>query len=196
MSRKLDKTDLRILEILRKDSRTSITEIAGKVGVTRPTVTSRIEKMEEDGVIEGYTVELGDELTRGETTVYVLFDVENPEEVSAELLQREEVGEVYWGSGERNLISRARVRDLKHYKDFLNYLEGFPGRVETTLVLEKSTKKTELGVPLSEASLTCDTCGKDILDDPFTYTRHNVTHYFCCESCRKLYKEKMEKVSQ
>lgn len=48
MAKKLDKLDLKILYELQKDGRTSITEIAEKVGSSRPTVTSRVKQLIEE----------------------------------------------------------------------------------------------------------------------------------------------------
>ena len=48
MPNKLDKLDLKILYELQKDGRISITEIAEKVGSSRPTVTSRVKQLLEE----------------------------------------------------------------------------------------------------------------------------------------------------
>lgn len=52
--RTLDKLDCRILELLQQNARTSNTEIGKRVGLSQPAVTARIQKLEDDGVIEGY----------------------------------------------------------------------------------------------------------------------------------------------
>ena len=53
-----DETDLKILEILQENARTSFKRIAAKVGVSEATVYNRIKKMEQEGLIEKYTVKL------------------------------------------------------------------------------------------------------------------------------------------
>ena len=52
----LNETDLRILQVLLEDARFSSRQIAKKVGVSVGTVLSRIKKMEEEGLIKGYSV--------------------------------------------------------------------------------------------------------------------------------------------
>ena len=52
--RTLDKLDCRILELLQQNARTSNTEIGKRIGLSQPAVTARIQKLEENGVIEGY----------------------------------------------------------------------------------------------------------------------------------------------
>jgi DNA-binding Lrp family transcriptional regulator len=55
---KLDDTDREILSILRADARTPVATLAHKLRVSRGTVQNRLRKMEEGGVIVGYTVRL------------------------------------------------------------------------------------------------------------------------------------------
>ena len=55
---KLDDTDREILSILRQDARMPVATLAHKLRVSRGTVQNRLRKMEEGGVIVGYTVRL------------------------------------------------------------------------------------------------------------------------------------------
>ena len=52
----LDKTDRLIVEVLEKDARTSLRKIAEEVGVSLGTVSNRVKRMEESGVIRNYRV--------------------------------------------------------------------------------------------------------------------------------------------
>ena len=54
----LDGTDARLLCALAEDARTSIVELARAVGLSSPSVSERIRRLEEAGVIEGYTVKI------------------------------------------------------------------------------------------------------------------------------------------
>jgi len=51
-----DETDQKILTLLRHDGRRSISDLATELGLSRATVRSRIERMERQGDIVGYTV--------------------------------------------------------------------------------------------------------------------------------------------
>lgn len=52
----MDITDLKILKVLREDSRESLANIADKLGVSKATVSRRISRMEDDGYISAYTI--------------------------------------------------------------------------------------------------------------------------------------------
>ncbi|WP_230534333.1 Lrp/AsnC family transcriptional regulator [Microvirga roseola] len=54
----LDETDREIVEILLRDSRTSLKELAQAVGLSSPSVSERLRRLEERGVIRGFTVEV------------------------------------------------------------------------------------------------------------------------------------------
>ena len=54
----VDPVDARILEVLVADARTSIAEIARTVGLSPPSVSERIKRLEETGVIEGYAARI------------------------------------------------------------------------------------------------------------------------------------------
>ena len=54
----MDSTDHQLLSLLRKDARSSVATLASKLGVSRGTVTNRVTKLEDAGIIVGYTVRL------------------------------------------------------------------------------------------------------------------------------------------
>ncbi|SFU20425.1 Lrp/AsnC family transcriptional regulator [Mesorhizobium sp. YR577] len=54
----LDDIDRRLLEILINDARISLKELAAQVGLSSPSVSERMRRLEERGVIRGFTVEI------------------------------------------------------------------------------------------------------------------------------------------
>ena len=52
----MDDLDRKILSLLAKNARMPVKEIAEQVALTSPAVSSRIHKLETDGIISGYTV--------------------------------------------------------------------------------------------------------------------------------------------
>jgi DNA-binding Lrp family transcriptional regulator len=72
----LDDTDHALIRFLRRDARTPTAELARRVGVSRTTVQSRLERLERDGVIKGYTIQTGDSYDPGVIRATVLIQVE------------------------------------------------------------------------------------------------------------------------
>lgn len=52
----MDETDVNILKLMRRDSRQSLGNMANALGISKATVSRRISKMEEAGIISGYSV--------------------------------------------------------------------------------------------------------------------------------------------
>lgn len=59
---KIDEIDIKILSELQKDSRLSIRELSKRVNLSAPSVTERVRRLEDNGVIEGYTVRINKKL--------------------------------------------------------------------------------------------------------------------------------------
>jgi Lrp/AsnC family leucine-responsive transcriptional regulator len=57
-NRSMDATDIRLLNELNTDARTSIAELGRLVGLSAPSVAERIKRLEEAGVIEGYAAKI------------------------------------------------------------------------------------------------------------------------------------------
>jgi Lrp/AsnC family leucine-responsive transcriptional regulator len=54
----MDEIDLRILEILEKNGRMSHEEIAKRLNLSRPAIHQRVARLQNDGIIKGYTTEI------------------------------------------------------------------------------------------------------------------------------------------
>lgn len=54
----LDDVDKRILHVLQRNARTNVTDIANEVGVSGNTVRNRIERLEDSGVLRGYSADI------------------------------------------------------------------------------------------------------------------------------------------
>jgi Lrp/AsnC family transcriptional regulator, leucine-responsive regulatory protein len=52
----IDQTDLKIIEELSQNSRITMKELGGKVHLTAPAASARVAKLEDSGIIEGYTI--------------------------------------------------------------------------------------------------------------------------------------------
>ena len=67
----VDDLDTAILEHLITDARTTVAEIARRVGLSAPSVSDRIRRLEESGVIRGYTLDISPEAIGLQLTVWL-----------------------------------------------------------------------------------------------------------------------------
>jgi len=66
--------DRQLIELLRANARESVAALARKLGVARSTVKARLNRLEDGGVIAGYTVRLGQTPERSAITAHVLLE--------------------------------------------------------------------------------------------------------------------------
>jgi len=72
---KLTDSDQRLISLLREDARASTAEIARRLKLSRTTVQSRIERLERDGIIAGYTVRVANAAERNHIRAHIMVSV-------------------------------------------------------------------------------------------------------------------------
>lgn len=121
---KLDKFDLAILEALQRDARLSLQEISQQVGLTSSPCWTRIKRMEESGVIEGYTLKLNAAKVGFPDTVIVQVTLDSHSdealfEFGRALGEIPEVLEAFLVSGDYDYYVRIAVADTRDYERLL-----------------------------------------------------------------------------
>jgi len=76
---KMDNTDIKILMELQSDSRLSIRELSKRVNLSPPSVTERIRKLEDRGIIEGYTIKINEVALGLSIQCIIQIDLKNGE---------------------------------------------------------------------------------------------------------------------
>ena len=118
----IDSLDRKILAVLQTNARASLQEVGQAVGLSASPCWSRIKRMEEAGVIEGYTVRLNPQALGLADTVMVTLDShsDNTLEKFGEVLASiPEVVEAHLVSGEYDYLLRVVVKDTRDYERLL-----------------------------------------------------------------------------
>ncbi len=152
----MNKVDIAILKALVRNSRASLQEIGAQVGLSATPCWNRIKRMEESGVIEGYTVRLNPEALGYADSVIVQVTLDSHTDSTLENFGRAleeipEVVEAYLVSGDYDYYVRIAVRDTRDYERLLRErLYKIPGirHSKSSFVLRRLKSG---GVPL-EAS--------------------------------------------
>ena len=136
----IDIIDLKILEILEENSRSSYNKIAERIGKTEATVRRRIKKLEKNNVIKKYTTEV--EL-KSDQYISILVKIETNikdlKRILSELNLMEEITEIWRLSGEAGLFLRVKIPSLKFFNPFIEekiaLIKGIK-LIEASLILE------------------------------------------------------------
>lgn len=131
-----------LLSLLRENARLSTAEIARRLGLSRTTVHSRIERLERQGVIEGYTVRVADEHERAQIRAHILIAVMPRRMASVVVALREmpEVRTLHSVSGASDLVALGvtpTVEDMDVLTDRIGAIDGVE-RTTSSIIL--STK--------------------------------------------------------
>jgi Lrp/AsnC family leucine-responsive transcriptional regulator len=124
LSSALDAIDRKILRELRIDGRISNTQLAEKVGLSASPCWARVRQMEDDGVIEGYTVLLNQKALGVPDTVMIEVTLDRHDDDTFErfgqaLADMPEVLEAYLLTGEYDYLIKVAVAGTAGYEEFL-----------------------------------------------------------------------------
>ncbi len=188
-----DMIDLEIIRILQEDARTPIMSIAKKINVSRPTVNSRIERLQRGGIIKKFTAVINRDAI-SKNILFLLKMKIDKKKIDA-LKEMDEIIEIYETLGEKNVTCKALVKDMKRLQDFIKRISDLGAvDLDSTIVLNTMKEEYEsiLG-PEIGIILNCEYCGSEVEGSKFKFKVHNKEHYFCCPICLKGYKKVFHK---
>ena len=131
--------DQQLLGALRANARASTTDIAKTLGVSRSTVQKRLERLEGEGVITGYTVQLSSQYLDAEIKAHVMITVEPraTDAIIKQMANLNPVRAVYSVSGPYDLIveiAAMSVTALDSVIDTLIAIEGVERTVSSVIL--------------------------------------------------------------
>ncbi|OIQ90246.1 leucine-responsive regulatory protein [mine drainage metagenome] len=150
----LDRLDRKILDLLQRDGRMSMTELASRVGLSASPCTERVKRMERSGVIAGYHALVKPEALGKTLLVFVEIKLSAKsgdvfETVRRELLHMPEVMECHLVSGNFDYLVKLRLRGMKEYRVLLgDILKRLPVAAESHsyVVMEEIKESQHLAV--------------------------------------------------
>ncbi|MEA2054186.1 MAG: Lrp/AsnC family transcriptional regulator [Candidatus Thermoplasmatota archaeon] len=118
----LNKKDKKIVEVIQKDARTPISNIARKVGLSENGVRYRLEKLEETGYIRSYIALLNPRKFGKKHTVlfHIKTRVKNTKNTIKELCLMEELNCIYQTTGQYTIFAIGLFKDMGEINNFVN----------------------------------------------------------------------------
>ena len=129
MNDKMTSMDHELLALLRANARASVAELAHRLGVSRGTVTNRIGRMEDAGIIVGYTVRLRPDDEPNEIGAWMSIAVQGNEtrKVIASLLGEPGVAVLHDTNGRWDLLAELRAANLAELSQVLERIRLIKG---------------------------------------------------------------------
>ncbi len=147
MSVELDDFDLRIIKSLLKDARIPTAQIAEQVGLSRPAVADRLDKLERQGVIRGTTAVIDPSAVGRSITAFVAARgaslTQQGWKKFRELMKKEEILDVHTVAGDDCYLLKVRAESIGALNTLVQQLSGAPISLatRTTIVMETHCEK-------------------------------------------------------
>lgn len=147
----LDNLDLIILKKLQENGRTKRNELADAAGLSLPSLSERLRKLEENGIIEGYYTKLDRHKFNLDIMAFIVVIMDsskNYEKLTDHVKKTPEILECHAILGEGSHIMKALVKDTKSLEQLLSKIQSWPGvnRTVTNFVLSTIKETTNINI--------------------------------------------------
>ena len=147
--RKLDRIDRMILDILQRDGRIAISELAARVNLSTTPCSERVKRLEREGIIMGYYARLNPEMLERSLLVFLEIKLSAKsgdvfDQVARNLTEIPEVLECHLISGDFDYLVKARLKEMSAYRRLLgDLLKKLPASASShSYVVMKEVKES------------------------------------------------------
>ena len=138
----LDATDRRLIALLRDDARLTVSSLADALSLSRSSIHARMARLKRDGVIRGFTVELGSAFEQRLIRAHMMLKVlpKQAKAVERALCGFAEVTELHSISGENDLIAIIEAEGTSALNDLIDRIGALDGVEKTTSSILLATR--------------------------------------------------------
>lgn len=193
--RDLDESDLEILQLLMADARRPYNEIADTVGLSPPTVSERIDRLREIGVVRRFTVDVDRSFLSEGVAALVDLHVE-PGQVTTvhEGVETLEEAEHVFVTADGHVVFHAHLSGGEVEPLLAEVVDLDTIREYDVRLLSDSTWFPQpRGV---EFALECDECGNSVTSEGESERLDGELYQFCCSSCKSRFVEQYEDLKE
>ena len=154
MSHTLDETDLIILNHLQVEGRAQRNKIAEIVGLSVPSVSDRMRKLEEKGLIEGYKAILNAKRFNFDITAFMFVQVDGSEHYPNFIEQAKNhpnIMECHSITGDGSHILKVRTHNTASFERFLSQIQSWDGVLKTRSNIVLSTYKETRALQINDS---------------------------------------------
>jgi len=152
----LDRIDRKILDLLQRQGRMTMTELGEQIGLSTSPCAERVRRLERQGVITGYHARIDPKAVGRPLLVFVEITLSSKsgavfDQVRRALATRDEVLECHLVSGSFDYLVKARLREMAEYRDLLGSILALipvPCQSHSYVVMEEVKETTWVGVGL------------------------------------------------
>lgn len=151
-----DAKDRQILQCLQENSRMTASEISSRVGISIPTVSERIHRLQESGIITAFSTEVDARKLGIDLLAFITTDSsssEHYEEFVIHARKHRAIQECHSITGGGSHLLKVRARNSAELEKILREIQRWPGVVRTHTMIVLSTYKESSALDLGESML-------------------------------------------
>ena len=193
--RTLDETDREILRLLLEDARRPYSDIAERVDLSAPAVSDRVDRLEETGVIEGFTVRVDTDALAGGIQALLSLAVApgDADAVYDSLAGRDRVEHAVV-TADADVLALVRVPD-RDIRGFIDRTVGLE-HVESVSVRLVDRHEWSPGVGETDLAVDCVECDNTVTAEGESARVDGTLYHFCCASCRRNFEERYKRLEE
>lgn len=152
----MDDTDIRILRLLKDNSRVNASVIAEKIEMSVSAVTERVKKLEGGGIIKQYTLALDSKRVGMDVLAFVSISMEHPkynDAFIASVNENTNIVECHYITGDFDFMLKVMTTSMDGLASIINAIKGIEGVSLTRTIIVLSTQKNEYCVIPERVSL-------------------------------------------
>lgn len=195
--RTLDETDFEILRLLTEDARRPYREIADAVDLSSPSVSDRVSRLQDMGIIRRFTLDLDRSKLRGGVPVLVELSIQPDavDEIRDMLALTDGVEHVFTASDPRVFFqSRLPNANVRTFLTDTFDTEEWEAITDYEVVVLTSADWTPQ-VSGTDLAVICAQCGNEVSEDGETLRLDGDLYYLCCPSCLEQFKSRYDQFS-
>ena len=137
----MDEKDIKIIKILKENSRASIRNIAKSTEIRPSTVHNRIKKFKDEGIIEKFTIDTNDDKVGEGFVVFMLISGTPEKYLDNRFKNNLNIKEIYGITGEYDLLIKAKFKDMMEFNRFLiDFREKYHKSINKTITMVQTAK--------------------------------------------------------
>lgn len=158
MSGHIDLIDLKIIEALGENGRIRLSELAEIVGLSIPSVSERLDKLQKKGIIKNFTTQVDERRLGFDIQAFVWARVDSSKHYKSfmeHVLREDEIMECYAVTGEGSHILRVMTHNTASLEQLLSRVQSWPGVLgtNTSFVLSQIKKNTTISSEIVRKNL-------------------------------------------
>lgn len=133
----MDQLDIRLIELLQTDGRMTLSELSKKLSLSRPSITERLKRLQERGIIEGFSAKVSLKAIGRDVIVFIQVSeikIFSYTEFEKWIMQDPDIIECHRLTGSVSYLLKAAVAGMDQLSKLIDRLTPY-GNVNTSIVL-------------------------------------------------------------